>query len=77
MSHRATVMERAFELARSGRPRGTTDIIAALRREGYSTEQIQGPALKRQLVTLIKATRSDPAARSSSLVDQGARTNEN
>jgi hypothetical protein len=58
MSHRATVLERAFELARSGRPRRTQEIVAALRREGYSTEQIEGPVLKRQLLDLIKAARS-------------------
>jgi hypothetical protein len=54
-------MERAFELARSGETRQTQDIIAALKREGYSTAQIEGPALKRQLVTLIKAARSEKA----------------
>src|SRR5271166_5006751 len=59
MTHRATVLERAFELARSGQPRRTQDIIAALRREGYSTEQIEGPLLKRQLLNLIKAARSE------------------
>ena len=64
MSCRATAMERAFELARSGKPRRTQDVIAALKREGYTTEQIQGPALMRQLVTLIKAARSDsPSAK--------------
>jgi hypothetical protein len=58
MNHRATVLERAFELARSGRPRRTQDIVAALSREGYATEQIEGPVLKRQLLNLIKAARS-------------------
>jgi hypothetical protein len=52
-------MERAFELARSGRPRRTSEIIVALRREGYSTEQIQGPMLMRQLSILIKEARSE------------------
>jgi hypothetical protein len=32
--------------------------VAALRREGYSTEQIEGPVLKRQLLDLIKASRA-------------------
>jgi hypothetical protein len=58
MNPRPTVLERAFELARSGGPRGTEEIVAALRREGYSTEQIHGPVLKRQLLNLIKAARS-------------------
>jgi hypothetical protein len=58
MSNRATVMERAFELARSGQHRRIQEIIAALRREGYSTAQIQGQGLRRQLLALIKVARS-------------------
>jgi hypothetical protein len=58
MNHRATALERAFELARSGRLRRTEDIIASLKREGYSTEQLQGPSLRRQLSDLIKAAHS-------------------
>ena len=58
MSNRATVVERAFELAKSGQARQVQDIVTLLRREGYSTEQIQGQALRRQLLNLIKAARS-------------------
>jgi len=58
MTHKATVMERAFELARSGQERGTSEIVARLKREGYETGQIQGPTLIRQLSTLNKAART-------------------
>ena len=38
-----TSLERAFELARSGRVATVTELIRLLRREGYSTDQIEGP----------------------------------
>jgi hypothetical protein len=56
--HRMTAMERAFQLAKSGEVSGLTEIVKALRREGYSANQIEGPALKRQLTNLIKAARA-------------------
>ena len=60
-----TALERAFQLARSGRVARLTDIVASLKRDGYSASQIEGPLLKRQLANLIKAARkgsvnSDP-----------------
>jgi hypothetical protein len=55
MDCRMTALERAFQSARSGQARRTRDIIASLKREGYSTEQIHGPELMRQLSNLIKA----------------------
>jgi hypothetical protein len=58
MDHRMTTLERAFQLARSGRVAGLTDIVDALRRDGYSADQIQGPILRRQLADLIKAARA-------------------
>jgi hypothetical protein len=57
MDQRMTALERAFQLARSGRVAGLTDIITSLKRDGYSTSQIEGPLLKRQLAGLIKAAR--------------------
>ena len=53
-----TALERAFQLARSGRVAGLTDIVNALRGEGYSADQIEGRALRRQLADLIKAARA-------------------
>jgi hypothetical protein len=55
-----TELERAFQLARSGRVAGLTDIITTLKRDGYSASQIEGPLLKRQLADLIKGA---PAGR--------------
>jgi hypothetical protein len=52
-----TTLERAFQLARSGQVSGLAEIVKALRREGYSPDQRQGRALRRQLADLIKAAR--------------------
>jgi hypothetical protein len=52
-----TSLERAFQLARSGRVSGLSEIVKALGCEGYSGNQIAGPILRRQLVDLIKAAR--------------------
>jgi hypothetical protein len=52
-----TAMERAFQIARTGQASGLPELIASLRREGYATDQIQGPALRRQLTSLIRAAR--------------------
>ena len=51
---RMTALERAFQLARSGQVSTITDIVGSLKRNGYSTSQIEGPLLKRQLTGLIK-----------------------
>jgi hypothetical protein len=59
MDQRMTALERAFQLARSGRVAALTDIITSLKRDGYSASQIEGPLLKRQLADLIKATRAN------------------
>jgi hypothetical protein len=57
MDQKVTALERAFQLARSGRVAGLTEIALALKREGYSADQIEGRGLKRQLNDLIKAAR--------------------
>jgi hypothetical protein len=57
MDHRMTTLERAFQLARSGRVSGLSEIVAAIRAEGYSANQIDGPVLRRQLVDLVKVAR--------------------
>jgi len=57
MDHKMTALERAFQLARSGQLSTITEIVGSLRRDGYSAEQIQGPALRRQLTNLIRAAR--------------------
>jgi hypothetical protein len=40
MNERMTALERAFQLARSGRVAGLTEIISSLNREGYSANRI-------------------------------------
>jgi hypothetical protein len=50
-------LERAFELAKSGRVSTIEEIRRSLRREGYSAEQIEGPKLIRQLRELISVAR--------------------
>jgi hypothetical protein len=61
-----TTLERAFDLARSGRFAKLSDLIQTLNREGYLVSQIQEPLLRQQLTELIKAARWDlvPAATS-------------
>jgi hypothetical protein len=58
MDQRMTELERAFQLAKSGRVAGLTDIITSLKRDGYPASQIEGPLLRRQLTDLIKAART-------------------
>jgi hypothetical protein len=57
MDQKMTALERAFQLARSGRVAGLTEIVTSLNREGYSANQIEGRLLKRQLADLIKVAR--------------------
>ena len=54
MNANLRVLERAFELARSGRCRTIEDIHRQLKAEGYSTSQITGPWLLRQIRSLIQ-----------------------
>jgi hypothetical protein len=59
MDHKMTALERAFQLARSGQVSRIAEIVGSLKRDGYSTDQIQGPVLRRQLRDLIMAARRD------------------
>lgn len=60
MDSRPSIIERAFDLASSGRVHSVNEIRCALKLEGYAEEgHIQGPALTKQLMKLIaKAKRS-------------------
>lgn len=49
MKPHTTALERAFELARSGKFATVTEVKAAVSREGYVASQLQGPLLLRQL----------------------------
>jgi predicted membrane GTPase involved in stress response len=53
MNLKLTAVERAFQLAGSGEVATLSDLRARLRREGYDLNHIVGPALLRQLRTLI------------------------
>lgn len=55
-----TAVERAFELARSGRFNRPSEIVQAISKEGYTASQLEGPSLRRQLSALIKQAR-EPA----------------
>jgi LmbE family N-acetylglucosaminyl deacetylase len=55
-----TALERAFELARSGKCLGVHDIVLHLHSEGYSVAQIEGPQLKKQLLDLINEATNPP-----------------
>jgi hypothetical protein len=54
MDRYTSALERAFELAKSGRCRNITELRMALRSEGFSDEQVQGKSLNTQLRTLIE-----------------------
>jgi hypothetical protein len=51
-------LERAFQLARSGRPNTIQDIKKIFGLEGYGTAQIDGKTLHKQLRALILAARA-------------------
>jgi hypothetical protein len=53
MDQLKTTLERAFELAKSGKVASVTHLRAQLKDEGYVQQQIEGPALGRQLRNLI------------------------
>jgi hypothetical protein len=50
-------LERAFQLARSGTVKDTTEIREQLDREGYNSAEINGPMLRKQLLDLIHAAK--------------------
>jgi hypothetical protein len=56
MDHRITTLEKAFELARSGNCQSLTYLTKKLKHEGFDVNQIEGKALRKQLLKLIKET---------------------
>jgi hypothetical protein len=58
MKDRPTALERAFQLARSGRPKSINDIKRELGKEPYSSSQITGKTLRKQLLALIQQTQA-------------------
>jgi hypothetical protein len=57
MTYQPTALERAFELARSGKYQGTSEIRAQLKAEGFNANQLEGPSLLRQLREICTAAR--------------------
>jgi hypothetical protein len=58
-------LERAFELASSGRCATIADIKRKLREEGYMDDQVEGPLLFSQLNSLMKKTHRQSGSGSS------------
>ncbi len=52
-----TTLERAFELARSGKYASMKELQRTLATEGYAQQQLTGPALFEQLRKLMKASK--------------------
>jgi hypothetical protein len=57
MDVRKSALERAFDLARSGACENVGAIKKRLDHEGYASGQVEGPALTKQLNTLIEDVR--------------------
>ena len=54
MDPNLTPLERAFQIARSGKANTTSDIRKVLKAEGYSEDGLNGPYLFKQLRVLMK-----------------------
>jgi hypothetical protein len=54
MELHSTPIERAFELARSGKFSSVNEIIKHMKAEGISVAQITGNSLRKQLMALIR-----------------------
>jgi len=63
MNLRKTSLERAFDLAESGKCSDLSSLRASLKREGYSDFQITGGQLLGQLRSKIKAAKESGRAR--------------
>lgn len=59
---RPTALERAFTLAEGGRFLSASEIKQQLKTEGFSTEQITGPKLLRQIREICISARKRPKA---------------
>jgi hypothetical protein len=63
---RLTQLERAFELASSGRCTTVAEIKRKLREEGYMDDQVEGPLLFGQLNSLMKKSNRESGRQSGS-----------
>jgi hypothetical protein len=60
MQSNVTALERAFQLASSGEYHSVSEIRRRLKLEGYSSHQITGPELQRQLRALLARAEPKP-----------------
>lgn len=60
MRFQPTAIERAFELARTGRYAGVSEIGKRLKVEGYSLGQLEGNSLRKQLRQLCEDAQRKP-----------------
>jgi hypothetical protein len=58
MDYRMTSLERAFEMARSGKYASVAEIKKQLHNEGFSVAQVTGTVLLRQLRELIRVAQA-------------------
>ena len=58
MEANKSCLERAFEIARSGRAPNLLYLLNQLKSEGYSPGQVYGPVLKKQLSDLIEKAKA-------------------
>jgi hypothetical protein len=58
MEANKSCLERAFEIARSGRAPNFLYLLNKLKSEGYGHDQIYGPVLKKQLSDLIEKAKA-------------------
>jgi len=59
MDRSRTTLERAFQLAESGWFANVPDIRDRLKSEGYDRKQLDGPALRKQLIQIIRKARTN------------------
>jgi hypothetical protein len=61
--HNISAVERAFQIAKSGRVQNITEIRNVLSKEGFARGQLEGSlTLSKQLRLLIKSARADSGA---------------
>ena len=53
-----TALERAFELANSGKIQSVGELRRAVSREGYTATHLEGQALGRQLAQIIRRSKA-------------------
>ena len=57
MDNSKTALQRAFELARSGKYAVVGELRTMLKQEGYAANQLDGPALGRQLREVMRKSK--------------------